>query len=122
MVSTSHCGVCCFPLDCRGQRIPLSVYKDTNVGRSSGYQADLAKVGSKQWDTLGTQKDRNKENKAIPTKWTSYKVNSFGSTYCKVFYNESHIHIRQEMSFSQSITSDSTETYQKTGRSCDPGH
>ncbi|KAJ8433531.1 hypothetical protein Cgig2_018084 [Carnegiea gigantea] len=57
-----------------GQRIPLSVYKDTNVGRSSGYQADLSKVGSKQWDTLGTQKDRNKENKAIPAKWTSYKI------------------------------------------------
>lgn len=57
-----------------GQRIPLSVYKDTNVGHSSGYQADLSKVGSKQWDTLGTQKDRNKENKAIPAKWTSYKI------------------------------------------------
>ncbi|KAL2895162.1 Mitotic spindle checkpoint protein BUBR1 [Bienertia sinuspersici] len=58
----------------RGERIPLSVYKDTNVESSSSYRVDTPKADTKSWDTLATHKDRNKENKAIPAKWTSYKV------------------------------------------------
>ena len=41
---------------------------------NSGYQVDLIKVDSKSYDSLVTQKDRNKENKAILSKWTTYKV------------------------------------------------
>lgn len=58
----------------RGEAIPFSVYKDTNVENSSSYRVDLTKVDTKQWDSLATHKDRNKENKAIPAKWTSFKV------------------------------------------------
>ncbi|KMT19379.1 hypothetical protein BVRB_1g013760 [Beta vulgaris subsp. vulgaris] len=58
----------------RGERLPFSVYKDTNVENNSRYQVDLSKVGSKPWDSLASHKDRNKENKAIPAKWTSFKV------------------------------------------------
>lgn len=62
-----------------GQRVPFSVYKDTNVENSSGY-VDFSKTSMKQWDTLATHKDRNKENKAIPAKWTSYKIPQRPST------------------------------------------
>ena len=58
----------------RDERIPLSVYKDKNMENNSDYGLDLSKGESKSWDTLATHKDRNKENKAIPAKWTSYKV------------------------------------------------
>ncbi|XP_021838857.1 mitotic spindle checkpoint protein BUBR1 [Spinacia oleracea] len=58
----------------RGEGIPISVYKEAAVENSSSYRVDLSKVGSKQWDSLATHKDRNKENKAIPAKWTSFKV------------------------------------------------
>ncbi|KAL9225690.1 hypothetical protein vseg_001584 [Gypsophila vaccaria] len=58
----------------RGERVPLSVFKDTNKENSSGHHADSSKVELKPWDSLPTHKDRNKENTAIPAKWTSFKV------------------------------------------------
>ncbi|XP_057517666.1 uncharacterized protein LOC130798622 isoform X2 [Amaranthus tricolor] len=57
----------------RAERIPLSVYLAKNMENNSGYQVDLIKVDSKSYDSLVTQKDRNKENKAILSKWTTYK-------------------------------------------------
>ncbi|CAO2831329.1 unnamed protein product [Amaranthus hypochondriacus] len=57
----------------RDERLPLSVYKDKNM-ENSDYRLDLSKGESKSWDSLATHKDRNKENTAIPAKWTSYKV------------------------------------------------
>ncbi|XP_057517665.1 uncharacterized protein LOC130798622 isoform X1 [Amaranthus tricolor] len=58
----------------RAERIPLSVYLAKNMENNSGYQVDLIKVDSKSYDSLVTQKDRNKENKAILSKWTTYKL------------------------------------------------
>ncbi|XP_021717798.1 mitotic spindle checkpoint protein BUBR1 [Chenopodium quinoa] len=58
----------------KGDGLSFAVYKDTNVENSSSHRVDISKVGTKQWDSLATHKDRNKENKAIPAKWTSYKV------------------------------------------------
>ncbi|KAK9756604.1 hypothetical protein RND81_01G108700 [Saponaria officinalis] len=58
----------------RGERIPLTIFTDTNRENNPGHQADLSKVGLKPWDSLPTHRDRNKENTAIPAKWTSFKV------------------------------------------------
>ncbi|KAK1555963.1 hypothetical protein Q3G72_033908 [Acer saccharum] len=53
------------------QRTPLLVYKDTKVDVLSSHQPDKSKAA---WNNLGTRAERNKENNAIPSKWTSYKV------------------------------------------------
>ncbi|KAH9622541.1 hypothetical protein KSS87_020539, partial [Heliosperma pusillum] len=58
----------------RGFGTVLSVYKDTNTENNSGNQGDSSKLGSRSWDSLPTHRDRNKENTAIPSKWTSFKV------------------------------------------------
>ncbi|KAI9201769.1 hypothetical protein LWI28_028973 [Acer negundo] len=50
---------------------PLLVYKDTKVDVLSSHQPDKSKAA---WNSLGTRAERNKENNAIPSKWTSYKV------------------------------------------------
>ncbi|KAK2660999.1 hypothetical protein Ddye_007532 [Dipteronia dyeriana] len=52
------------------QRTSLLVYKDTKVDVIS-HQPDKSKAA---WNSLGTRAERNKENHAIPSKWTSYKV------------------------------------------------
>ncbi|KAL5778446.1 hypothetical protein ACOSP7_011372 [Xanthoceras sorbifolium] len=56
------------------QRTPLLVYKDTNVDGLSSHQPDKSKADFNSWSSLGTQAERNKENNAIPSKWTSYKI------------------------------------------------
>ncbi|KAJ9553768.1 hypothetical protein OSB04_017813 [Centaurea solstitialis] len=54
---------------------PLKVFKDTSTGsRSSMHQSESLKPDSKPWHTLGARAERNKENKAIPAKWTSNKI------------------------------------------------
>ncbi|KAH9618411.1 hypothetical protein KSS87_000498, partial [Heliosperma pusillum] len=58
----------------RGFGTVLSVYKDTNTENDNGNQGDSSKLGSRSWDSLPTHRDRNKENTAIPSKWTSFKV------------------------------------------------
>ncbi|KAK9270482.1 hypothetical protein L1049_026062 [Liquidambar formosana] len=58
----------------RAHVAPLTIFKDTNADITLGHQPELLKTGLNSWNNLGTQKERNKENNAIPTKWTSYKV------------------------------------------------
>ncbi|XP_024991608.1 mitotic spindle checkpoint protein BUBR1-like [Cynara cardunculus var. scolymus] len=54
---------------------PLKVFKDTSTGsRSSMHQSESLKPDLKPWHTLGARAERNKENKAIPAKWTSNKI------------------------------------------------
>lgn len=59
---------------CRAQRTPLSIYKDTNVDVMLGHQPGKSKTDLNPWSTLGARAERNKENNAIPSKWTTYKV------------------------------------------------
>ncbi|XP_077210824.1 BUB1-related (BUB1: budding uninhibited by benzymidazol 1) [Tasmannia lanceolata] len=53
---------------------PLSVYNDTNTRSTKRLQQEPMNSNSRSWHTLGTQVERNKENTAIPTKWTSNKI------------------------------------------------
>lgn len=52
-------------------RVPLSIYKEDSISLD---QSDVPKRDLNLWHTLGPRAERNKENSAIPTKWTSYKV------------------------------------------------
>lgn len=58
----------------RAQGTSLSVYTDANSAASFGHQSELSKSEVKPWHTLGPRAERNKENNAIPTKWTANKV------------------------------------------------
>uniref|UniRef100_A0A5B7CA53 Putative mitotic spindle checkpoint protein BUBR1 n=1 Tax=Davidia involucrata TaxID=16924 RepID=A0A5B7CA53_DAVIN len=53
---------------------PLSIYKDTNTNITLCNQSELSRTDLKSWHTLGARAERNKENNAIPTKWTSNKI------------------------------------------------
>lgn len=39
-----------------------------------GHQSVKAKPELNPWSILGAREERNKENSAVPTKWTTYKV------------------------------------------------
>uniref|UniRef100_A0A6N2K493 BUB1 N-terminal domain-containing protein n=1 Tax=Salix viminalis TaxID=40686 RepID=A0A6N2K493_SALVM len=57
------------------QKIPLSIFKDkTNIDTMPGHQAGKAKPELNPWSTLGARGERNKENSAVPTKWTTYEI------------------------------------------------
>ncbi|KAJ6708551.1 MITOTIC CHECKPOINT SERINE/THREONINE-PROTEIN KINASE BUB1 [Salix koriyanagi] len=59
----------------RTQKIPLSIFKDkTNIDTMPGHQAGKAKPELNPWSTLGARGERNKENSAVPTKWTTYEI------------------------------------------------
>lgn len=61
----------------RTQKIPLSVFKDTaNIDTMPGHQSGKSKTDLNPWSSLGAREERNKENSAMPTKWTTYKVAS----------------------------------------------
>ncbi|KAL5557646.1 hypothetical protein UlMin_033857 [Ulmus minor] len=53
--------------------VALSIYKDSSAA-DSHHQPDILKTDSNSWHTLGARAERNKENNAIPSKWTSYKI------------------------------------------------
>ncbi|KAI3745568.1 hypothetical protein L6452_07968 [Arctium lappa] len=53
----------------------LKVFKETStMARSSLHQSEPPKTDLKPWPTLGARAERNKENNAIPAKWTSNKI------------------------------------------------
>ncbi|KAL6974918.1 non-specific serine,threonine protein kinase [Sarracenia purpurea var. burkii] len=52
----------------------LNIFKDANTEVPLVHQPELSKADSKTWHALGSRKERNKENNAIPTKWTSNKI------------------------------------------------
>lgn len=58
----------------RPQGTSLSIYADANSATSFSQQSELSKPEAKPWHTLGPRAERNKENNAIPTKWTANKV------------------------------------------------
>ncbi|KAH8514923.1 hypothetical protein H0E87_003686 [Populus deltoides] len=59
----------------RTQKTPLSIFKDTtNIVAMPGHQSGKAKPELNPWSTLGAREKRNKENSAVPTKWTTYKI------------------------------------------------
>ncbi|GMH04986.1 hypothetical protein Nepgr_006826 [Nepenthes gracilis] len=80
----------------RGLRVPLSIYKDINIRSSSGNEVNMSKTESGLWDSLSTQAERNKENKAVPAKWTSHKIpqrpghrtGGSATTYIEVFVDD----------------------------------
>ncbi|KAK9164829.1 hypothetical protein Scep_000020 [Stephania cephalantha] len=53
---------------------PLSIYKDENLSIPFSHQAESSKPEMMLWNTLGTRAERNKENNAIPSKWTKDKI------------------------------------------------
>lgn len=61
-------------------RVPLSIYKEDS---NSVDQSEVPKRELNSWHTLGPRAERNKENTAIPSKWTSYKV-SYSFLWCKI--------------------------------------
>ncbi|KAI7743752.1 hypothetical protein M8C21_007766 [Ambrosia artemisiifolia] len=54
-----------------GQGGPLKVFKET--GKSSLHSSE-ASLKPSTWHTLGARAERNKENNAIPSKWTTNKI------------------------------------------------
>ncbi|XAR64674.1 hypothetical protein NMG60_11008446 [Bertholletia excelsa] len=58
----------------KAQGTTLSIYKDSNADISLDYQPGMPKTDTKSWHNLGARAERNKENNAIPTKWTTNKV------------------------------------------------
>ncbi|XP_023743815.1 mitotic spindle checkpoint protein BUBR1 [Lactuca sativa] len=57
-----------------GAAASFKVYKETTGRSSMQQQPESSKPELKNWNTLGGRADRNKENNAIPAKWTSHKI------------------------------------------------
>ncbi|KAK8647326.1 hypothetical protein V6N13_121070 [Hibiscus sabdariffa] len=57
----------------RVQRAPLSIYNDNNMDVMRGHHTKPS-TDSNSWHNLGGRAERNKENNAVPAKWTSYKI------------------------------------------------
>lgn len=75
----------------------IPIYEDKNASITSSHQPDLLKAEMKPWCNLGARAERNKENNAIPTKWTSMKIpqrpgsrlgGTTGSACIEVFVDE----------------------------------
>ncbi|KAJ3679013.1 hypothetical protein LUZ60_017024 [Juncus effusus] len=68
------------PLAICNENKPLSIWKDENAivptHKNDKMKAALDTNDNNKpaWMDLGTRADRNKENNAIPTKWTSFKI------------------------------------------------
>ncbi|KAK4804973.1 hypothetical protein SAY86_004790 [Trapa natans] len=58
----------------KADRAPLAIYKDKNTDTGLDHQLEMPKKGLNTWQTLGGRADRNKENSALPSKWTSHKI------------------------------------------------
>lgn len=52
----------------------FSIFKDSSHSSVSGHQPEMSKVDIKTWHSLGARAERNKENTALPSKWTSNKI------------------------------------------------
>ncbi|XWS65342.1 hypothetical protein CRYUN_Cryun05aG0104400 [Craigia yunnanensis] len=77
----------------------LSLYNDTNMNVMRGHHSK-PKTDSNFWHTLGGRAERNKENNAMPAKWTSYKilhravartVGAVASAHIEVFDDEEYV-------------------------------
>ncbi|PIN09421.1 hypothetical protein CDL12_17998 [Handroanthus impetiginosus] len=58
----------------RASGTPLSIFKDNGSSSLLGHQSEISKSDMKPWHSLGARAERNKENIAIPSKWTSNKI------------------------------------------------
>ncbi|WCJ44781.1 Mitotic spindle checkpoint protein BUBR1 [Euphorbia peplus] len=59
----------------RLQKAPLSILKDTtNTTPRIGHLPGKPKADLNPWKSLGARAERNKENTAMPAKWTTFKV------------------------------------------------
>ncbi|GFP87186.1 mitotic spindle checkpoint protein bubr1 [Phtheirospermum japonicum] len=52
----------------------LSIFKDNSSSSLMDQHSEMPKVDLKPWHSLGARAERNKENSAIPSKWTSTKI------------------------------------------------
>ncbi|KAL6578230.1 Mitotic spindle checkpoint protein bubr1 [Orobanche minor] len=52
----------------------LSIFKDNSSSSLTNYQPEMSKSDLRPWHSLGARAERNKENNAIPSKWTSTKI------------------------------------------------
>ncbi|CAK9178267.1 unnamed protein product [Ilex paraguariensis] len=58
----------------RAHRTPLAIFKDISTDVTLGHQSESSKADLKSWHSLGARAERNKENNALPSKWTSNKI------------------------------------------------
>ncbi|XP_022982014.1 mitotic spindle checkpoint protein BUBR1 [Cucurbita maxima] len=58
----------------RSYLAPLDVYDDSKVAVTSHHEPDVSKAHLNSWTVLGSRRERNKENNAPPSKWTSHKI------------------------------------------------
>lgn len=66
---------CYTHISCRATGSTFSIFKDS-TNSSIGHHPEMSKADVKPWHSLGARAERNKENNAIPSKWTSNKVNT----------------------------------------------
>ncbi|KAL1561467.1 non-specific serine/threonine protein kinase [Salvia divinorum] len=52
----------------------FSIFKDSSDSSVFSHQPEMSKVDAKPWHSLGARAERNKENSAIPSKWTSNNI------------------------------------------------
>ncbi|KAL0432820.1 UNVERIFIED_CONTAM: Mitotic spindle checkpoint protein BUBR1 [Sesamum latifolium] len=52
----------------------FSIFKDNGSGSLLSHQSEMPNLDIKPWHSLGARAERNKENNAIPSKWTSNKI------------------------------------------------
>ncbi|KAL7085736.1 hypothetical protein ACP275_14G297400 [Erythranthe tilingii] len=52
----------------------LSIFKDSGSSSQLDHHSEMSKLDVKPWHSLGARAERNKENNAIPSKWTSNKI------------------------------------------------
>ncbi|XP_022157258.1 mitotic spindle checkpoint protein BUBR1 [Momordica charantia] len=53
---------------------PFDVYEDSEVDITSQQESHVSKTRLNSWTVLGSRRERNKENNALPSKWTSHKI------------------------------------------------
>ncbi|XP_038897191.1 mitotic spindle checkpoint protein BUBR1 [Benincasa hispida] len=58
----------------RSYLAPIDVYDDSKIAITSCHDPDVSKTHLNSWTILGNRRERNKENNAFPSKWTSHKI------------------------------------------------
>ncbi|KAL7127932.1 hypothetical protein ABFS83_14G282900 [Erythranthe nasuta] len=58
----------------RAHGTALSIFKDSGSSSQFDHNSEMSKLDVKPWHSLGARAERNKENNAIPSKWTANKI------------------------------------------------
>lgn len=77
-INLASCRFSQFDIYCNSNDRPylalLDVYDDSKIVVTSHHEPDTSKTYLNSWTILGSRRERNKENNALPSKWTSHKV------------------------------------------------